>query len=286
MIVAWRVDPAFVSWEAQSLLASHLWETAIMAVPMTLVILIGGIDLSVGAILAVSAVALGLAFQHGLPPYAAAILSVIIGAFLGLANGWLITGLRAQPLIITLATLAAYRGIAEGISLAKPNSGFPATFLAFGSSSFAAIAFVVLAGTAAFILAKTPTGRAIYVMGHNETVARFSRLPVDRIKLILYGSSGAAAGLAGAIMVARRNTAKADLGAGIELDVITAVVLGGVSINGGKGGIFGLVLGLFLVHETREFVSWRWQKDEVVLIVIGLLLILSVLLQRSKTEDG
>ena len=101
---------------------------------------------------------------------------------------------------------------------------------------------------------------------------------MDRIKLLLYTLSGSAAGLAAVLFVARRNTAKADIGQSMELDVITAVVLGGTSIFGGRGHIIGTLLGVLLIHETREFVSWRWDRDELNFIVLGVLLILSVLL--------
>jgi len=139
---------------------------------------------------------------------------------------------------------------------------------------------LLLALVAAVALARTAFGRALYAMGHNETAARFSGIPVDRIKLFLYTVSGAAAGVAAVILVSRQNTAKADLGLGMDLDVITAVVLGGTSIFGGRGGIGGAVLGVLLIHETREFVSWHWNKAELNLIVIGVLLIVAVLLHH------
>jgi rhamnose transport system permease protein len=120
-------------------------------------------------------------------------------------------------------------------------------------------------------------------MGHNETASRYSGLPVERIKLLIYSLSGAMAGLAAVLFVARRNTAKADIGAGMELDVITAVVLGGTSIFGGRGRIVGTLLGVLLIHETREFVSWRWNNDELIFVVVGVLLIAAVLINSAVT---
>ena len=142
------------------------------------------------------------------------------------------------------------------------------------------VIFVALAAVAAVVLTQTCFGRSLYAIGSNETAARLSGISVSRVKLLLYSGSGAMAGLTAAIYVARRNTAKADIATSLELDVITAVVLGGTSIFGGRGNIVGTLLGIAVIHEVREFVSWRWNNDELVLVVVGLLLIMSVLLNR------
>ena len=146
-----------------------------------------------------------------------------------------------------------------------------------------AIVFIVAAIITAIILAKTPFGRSIYAMGFNETACRFSGIPTQRIKLLLYTLAGTTASIAAMFFVARRNTAKADIGTQMELDVITAVVLGGTSIFGGRGRILGTVLGVLLIHETREFVNWHWSDQVLILIVTGVLLILSVLLNTLLT---
>jgi rhamnose transport system permease protein len=285
LIWAWRVEPRFVTWETQLELSTHLWELALLSVPMTLIILTAGIDLSVGSTVALCAVVLGLSYESGAPAWLAAILALLAGAAAGAGNGIFVAKVKVHPLIVTLATLAAYRGIAEGISFGRPIFGFPESFTAIGRGSvlglpIPGLLFAAGAIVAAIVLIKTPTGRFLYAIGHNETAARFSGVPVAQIKLVLYTLSGTTAGLAAVVLVARHNTAKADLGAGIELDVITAVVLGGTSIFGGRGNMLGTVLGVLLVHETRELVSWRWNKAELNLIVVGLLLIGSVLLNR------
>jgi len=213
------------------------------------------------------------------------LLTLLVGTAAGALNGLFVAKVRVHPLIVTLATLAVYRGIAEGVSLGRPVSGFPDSFGFLGRGEVGGVPlpgliFAVLAVAFSIVLAKTPFGRCLYALGHNETAARFSGIAVDRVKLWLYTLSGAMTGLAGVLLVARRNTAKADLGAGMELDVITAVVLGGTSIFGGRGNLVGTVLGVLLIHEAREFVSWHWQRDELNLVVIGALLILSVLVQR------
>jgi rhamnose transport system permease protein len=279
------VDPAFVTWRAQSLLASHAWELAILAVPMLLIVISGGIDLSVGSTLALSAVAFGMLVERGAPLAAAVPAALLGGAALGAANGWFVAKLRVHPLLVTLATLAAFRGIAEGISLARPMSGYPEGFQAFSSGKLAGLPypgwfFLGLALLAAALLGWTVAGRWLFAIGHNETAARFSGIPVARVKLAIYAFSGLCAGLAALVLVARTNTAKADLATGLELDVITAVVLGGASIEGGKGSVAGLVLGVALIHQTREFVSWHWKQSELNLLVIGGLLVVSVLAER------
>jgi len=275
-------EPRFVSIQAQTLLASHLWELAIVGIPMLLIIVSGGIDLSVGSTVALSAVTLGMAFERGVPVVVAAGLALLVGLFAGLFNGMLVTRLKVHPLIVTLATMAAFRGIAEGISLARPISGYPQSFLSLfaGKVPLAGVLFLVIALVAAWLMARTRFGRRVIAIGTEEQVARFSGIPVDRVKLALYGASGLACGLAAVILVARNNTAKADLGTGLELEAITAVVLGGASIEGGRGKVLGLALGLILIHQTREFVSWHFKQSELNLIVIGLLLIATVLAER------
>ncbi len=187
------------------------------------------------------------------------------------------------------------RRIGEGISHARPISGFPESFTSVAAGSVAGLplpglVFTLAVVVSAVFLSRTVAGQSLYVIGLNETAARFTGIAVDRIKLAVYTVSGTAAGLAAIMFVARRNTAKADIGQGMELDVITAVVLGGTSINGGRGRIVGTLLGVLLIHETRQFVSWHWEKDELNLIVVGALLVVSVLVnallsgRKARTE--
>ncbi len=279
------VDAKFLEPATQLGLSSDVWELALVALPMTAIIITAGIDLSVGSTMALAAVVLGLCFEAGMNPYLAALAAVATGAACGALNGVAIAGLKVHPLIVTLATLAAYRGVAEGISLGRPISGFPDAFTALGSGSLLGVPipgliFAVLAVVAAVVLARTPFGLSLYAIGHNPVASRYSGLPVARITVTLYTMAGAIAGLAAAIYVARRNTAKADIGSGLELDVITAVVLGGTSIFGGSGRIVGTLLGVLAIHETRKFVGWHWEREELNVIVVGGLLIAAVLINR------
>jgi rhamnose transport system permease protein len=284
-------EPRFLRWNTQVELSRHLWEIALLALPMSLIILTAGIDLSIGSNMALSAVALGLSYEANWPLPLAILLALVIGAVGGLVNGAFIAFLRVHPLIVTLATLSAFRGIAEGVSLARPISGFPPGFQKLASGDFAGLPIpawlFAAAALACFVmLTKTPLGRFLYAIGHNEQACVYSGVKVSRIKLLLYGLSGLMAAVAAVIFVARRNTAKADVGTGIELDVIAAVVLGGVSIFGGRGNLIGMLLGVVLIHETREFVSWHWQNDELILIVLGVLLVASVLLNSLFQRKG
>jgi rhamnose transport system permease protein len=292
-LLAWArsVEPLFVTLSTQMELASHMWIIALVALPMLLIIISGGIDLSVGSTLALSAVAMGMCYQRGMPALLAALVAIVTGTALGALNGFFVAKLKVHPLIVTLATLAAFRGVATGVSLARAVSGFDEGYLSLATKPVLGLplpGFLFLIGMAvvAWTLAKTPFGRTIFAIGHNETAARFSGLNVDRVKLLLYSLAGTAAGLAAAVFVAQRNTAKSDAGGGLELEVITAVVLGGANINGGRGNVVGLFLGVALIHEAKEFVTWRWNSDNLIYMVVGALLVASVLMNRLLSPRG
>ncbi|MCO5297450.1 MAG: ABC transporter permease [Fimbriimonadaceae bacterium] len=286
LAVAGTMDPTFVSLRAQTLLSTHVWELAIVAVPTMLIIVSGGIDLSVGSIVALAAVAFGLLVEAGWAvPWAAAV-ALVVGAACGSVNGWLVARLRVHPLIVTLATMAVFRGVAEGVSLARPLSGYSEGFRQLsegrlGGMPLPGVVFLIVVLAAGIAMRKTTVGRQIVAIGLNEVAARYSGLRVARVKMLLYAGSGLACAVAALLLVARNNTAKADLGTGLELEAITCAVLGGTRIEGGTGNVFGLLLGIVLIHETREFVSWHWKQSELNLIVIGVLLLASVLAQRA-----
>ncbi len=286
MVVAGLMDPTFMSWRVQSELSRNVWPIALVAIPMMLIILTGGIDLSVGSTMALSAVVFGVTYSATQNLALSVTLALAAGIVAGGLNGVVVARFGVHPLIVTLATMAAFRGIAEGVSLGQSYSGFPESFLNIGGGSFAGlpITFYLFAGLvllAVWQLTRGRIGRELYMIGLNEKATRFSGVDVTKTKLKIYLFSGAVASLAGLLLVARHSSAKANLGMGYELDVITAVVLGGVSIYGGRGSIIGVVLGVLLVHETKEFLSWRWNLDELSLLVVGALLIVSVLIQTA-----
>lgn len=283
--VAEILIPGFISWRNQLYLSRHLWEFALLALGMTLIILTGGVDLSVGSIMGQCAVGFGLTYQLTHRTDASIATCLLIGIACGALNGFLISRFTLHPLIVTLATAAAFRGAAEGISQGSPYSQFGSAFSQVARGGFLGIPwpgylFAFLGICCAWWLKMTPSGHYLYAIGHNDRASRFSGIAVDRIRGGLYCFSGALAGLATVIYVSRFDTAKADAGKGFELDVITAVVVGGTSIFGGRGNLLGTVLGLLLIHEIRLFVGRYWELEELKPIVIGLLLIVSILASR------
>ncbi len=271
-------------------------EVALVALPMTFIIITGGIDLSVGSTMGLSAIMLGYFWKNfGFPLELAMASAVVVGMAAGFFNGFMITRVRIAPLIMTLATLALYRGLAEGISQARSVRGYPDWFFRLGQGEVLGVPtqlWVLLVALVVFwvILARTIFGRSLYAIGHNEEAARYSGIPVDRIKLTIYTASGAMAGLAGVIFVSRVSTTRSDMGTGLELDVIAAVVLGGTSIFGGIGTIAGTVLGFTLIQFLRNGLALTGVKGDATIVVIGSVLILSILisnfLQRRRGVES
>ncbi len=262
-------------------------EIGLIALPMTFIIITGGIDLSVGAIVGLCAVMLGYSWNtFGFPLPLAILFALAVGAAAGCANGLVITRLKVPPLIMTIATLALYRGLAEGISQAHSVRNYPEWFYIFGQGSVLGVPtqlliLIVLVAVAGVALDRTTFGRALYAIGSNETAARFSALNVDRMKLVIYSLSGLASALAAVGRVSRVTTTRMDMGMGYELDVIAAVVLGGTSIFGGSGTIWGSVIGLMMIQLLKNGLALTGVKGDATIIVIGMALILSVLIASS-----
>jgi rhamnose transport system permease protein len=188
----------------------------------------------------------------------------------------------SQALLATLATLALYRGLAEGISEARSVRGYPEWFFFFGQGEVLGVplqlwvlGFVTL--VAAVILGLTPFGRATYAIGANEVAARFSGIRVNATKLWIYTAAGFCSALAAVIFVSRVTTTRSDMGTGLELDAITAVVLGGTSIFGGRGTIIGTALGLILIQALKNGLALSGVKGDGTIVVIGLVLIGAIL---------
>jgi rhamnose transport system permease protein len=261
-------------------------EVALIAVPMTIVIILGGIDLSVGSIMAFSAVMMGLSWQVlGVPLWLAAFLGIGVGALAGYLNGLIIVYLGVPPLIVTLATLAIFRGLSFGISQSRSFNGFPDSFAFWGSGEILGIPvqlyiLVIVLIISAVVLAATPLGRSIYAIGNNETAARFAGLRVGSIKILAYTMSGMMAGVAGFIFTSRVTSTRADAATGLELDVIAAVVFGGTSIFGGRGTILGTALGVLTIQLLKNGLQLTGVRGEGTVILIGSVLIVSILLNQ------
>ncbi|QAU47779.1 ABC transporter permease [Bradyrhizobium guangzhouense] len=262
-------------------------EVGLIALPMTFIIITGGIDLSVGSIVGLCAILLGYSWKtFGFPLPLAICFSLSVGAAAGFVNGLVITKVKVPPLIMTIATLALYRGLAEGISQARSVRGYPEWFYFIGQENLfgvpAQLWLLLIAIVAtAIVLDRTTFGRTLYAIGNNETAARFSGLPVDRVKLIVYTLSGLMAGLSACVLVSRVTTTRSDMGIGYELDVIAAVVLGGTSIFGGVGTIWGTVVGLAMIQLLKNGLALTGVKGDATIVVIGTVLILSTLVASS-----
>jgi len=265
-------------------------ELGLIAIALTPVLVTGGIDLSVGALLGLSAVVFGMTHQDWHLPIAAAMAAALMTGVLGGAlNGAVVATLSAPPLIVTLGTLSLFRGIAEGITHAAVNySGFSPGFLALGQGYIANLVpmqvpvLILTAVAFAFLLHRSVIGRAWYAIGLNVAGARYAGIPVARRNGIAYLLSGLMSGVAGIIYVAHLGQARADAGSGYELDAITAVVLGGTSVFGGVGSIGGTILGLLVLAVLKNGLSLAALPSESIGILTGTLLVATIAVDRVR----
>jgi rhamnose transport system permease protein len=263
---------------------STFMERAIMALPMTLIIISGEIDLSVASILGLSSAVMGKAWMNDWPLWACIVLALAVGAACGLFNGLLVTWMRLPSLVVTLGTLALYRGLAFVVLGSDAVSDYPQAFNDFGYDTitgtvipWSALIFVSLLAIFMVLLHRGRAGRQIYAIGLNQEAARYSAVRVARMKLWLFVLSGTVASIAGVLYTARVSSSRADNAIGFELDVIAAVLLGGVSIFGGRGTLVGVALSLAVVATIRNALAITNVGVELQSIIIGSLLILSVL---------
>jgi rhamnose transport system permease protein len=265
-------------------------EVGLLALALTLVIITGGIDLSVGSMMGLVAVVLGALWRDvQLPIAAAAGIALLLGLAGGALNGSLIARFNLPPLIVTLATFSLFRGVAEGITRGIENySGFGAGFLFLGQGYIGGILptqlilLVVAVALCAWVLHRTAFGRTLYAIGHSPEGARYAGIDVGRKLFLVYLFSGLAASVSAVIYVAHLGQAKSDAGTGFELMAIAAVVLGGTSIFGGRGSVLGTVLGLFAIVVLQNGLRLSGQPAELAGILTGALLLLTVALNRLK----
>ena len=285
VLVNTRLSPYFFDARNLSRTSSDFMEIGIMMLPMVFIIITGNIDLSVASNMGMSASFMGLLHNMGVNVWVAALAGLILGTLGGLFNGYLVARIKLPSLVVTLGTYAFYRGIAYGFLGDQAARGYPEAFTYFGQGKifgslvpFSVGLFVVFAIIFGFVLHKTAFGRYLFAIGNNEEATIYSGVPVVKIKLIIFTLSGFMAALAGLILAARFGSTRPDIGTGLELAVITAVVLGGVDINGGKGSMTGSVLSLLLIGLMRFGMSLLNIQGQVQGIAIGFLLILSILI--------
>ena len=279
------LSPFFLTPGNFANLIAALMEVAIMALPMTLIIVAGEIDLSVESMAGLASSLLGFLWAAGVPLSVAIPIVLLAGALGGLLNGLLVARGGLPSLVVTLGTLALFRGLALIVLGPRGISNFPPAFteLGFGHvpGTLVPWPFVIFLGLAAVlgvILHRTWIGRQIYAIGKNTGAARYSGVRVVRVRTALFVLSGLVAALAGIILTSRLSSARADAGAGMTLTVVTVVLLGGVNIFGGSGTIPGVALAVIAVAVMQNALRLASVTVEVQSIALGLLLILSVVI--------
>jgi rhamnose transport system permease protein len=281
-----RISPDFTNSYNLFTLCTNMGDLAIMALPMTLIVLVGEIDLSVASTLAMSSELLGALWLHHWAMPLIFITCLALGAVAGAINGLLVTRVGLPSLAVTIGTLTLYRGIANLLLGATSVSNFPTSYTNVGISGFLGISwlswsvaiFVVLAVITGFVLRMTGIGRSLYAIGLNKDAAFHAGIRVNRIKLMLFVLSGVVCSAVGILYTFELSSAAQNIGIGFELQVVTIVLLGGVSIFGGRGTILGVVLAAFLYAGLRSalLLTSSFNENDFQ-IVSGGLLILSVL---------
>jgi ribose transport system permease protein len=264
---------------------------AVIAFGMTLVILLGGIDLSVGSILAVSSVVIADLLQAHCNPGLATLTGILAGALLGTVNGLIVTKGRVAPFIATLGTMTMLRGLALVLSNGSPISGFSSNFFSLVGDGYVAglvpIPVVWMLAVFAifwFVMRQTVFGRHIYATGGNAEAAALSGVKTDQVQIWVYTICGATAAMSGVILTSRLNSAQPTAGAGYELDAIAAVVLGGTSLSGGRGWIFGTLVGALLIGVLNNGLNLMGVSSFYQQVIKGGVILLAVLLDRGGKQ--
>jgi ribose transport system permease protein len=289
-IVLWALTPHFLTVPNLLNVAQQTSINAIVAVGMTYVIVSGGIDLSVGSIVALSGVALGLALQEGHSTAAAILTGLMVGVACGLLNGTLVSWGGLPPFIVTLGMMSVARGAALLVTEGRPVSGFEGGFrsLATGQVGFIpapVVATAVVYAAAHLLLARTTFGRYVYAIGGNEEATRLSGVPVRLHKTLIYAVSGLMSAIAAVILTARLNSAQPIAGMMYELDAIAATVIGGTSLMGGEGTLLGTLVGALIMGVLRNGLNLLGVSSFLQQIVIGGVIIGAVLVDTMLKKQ-
>jgi rhamnose transport system permease protein len=281
--------PGFASTFNISQAIAGMSEKALIVLPMVLLIIAREIDLSVASMLALTSVMLGILIQAGVPMLPAALMVLLFGAGLGAFNGLLVTWLGLPSLVVTLGTLAMFRGIGYILIGSRSINQFPDALTNFGIDNLAAtplpwtiVPFLVLAPLFAVVLHRTSVGRRIYAIGGNPDAALYSGVKTRALRFRLFVLSGVICAIAGMVFTARLSNARANNAVGFELDVITIVLLGGINVFGGRGRLTGVLWALCLIAIVRNVLGLSQIGGDAQGTVIGLILIFSLLLSNSS----
>jgi len=264
--------------------------TGIVAIGMTVVILTAGLDLAVGSVLAFSSVAAAMFIHDGMPVPLAILAALSVGIVAGIVVGIAIAKGRVPPFVATLAMLSIARGLALTVTDGRSITGMPDSFRWIGTGSVGPIdvpvliAGLVLASTW-FVLNRTTFGRYVYAIGSNREAAKFAAVPIDRVLITVYAISGLLAAVAGLILTARLGSAQPTAEAGLEFEAIAAVVIGGTSLAGGKGGLGGTVVGVLLLGLIRNGLNLLDISSFYQGLIAGITIVIAVALQRQSSQQ-
>ena len=286
-VVASSVVPYFGTTTTLGFLLLDATPILMIALPMTFVIIAGEIDLSVASTLGLSSVMLGVLTKAGVPIELAMVICLVVGLLAGAINGFLVTIAGLPSLAVTIGTLALFRGIAVGLLGTTAITTFPAFWQNLAQARFGLsgipvvmVLVVVLIVIFALVLHFTPFGRGLFALGLSKDTAEFSGVKVNRAKFIAFMLTGLISALAGIYWTLRYGSARGDNATGLELSVIAAVLLGGVSIFGGKGALHGVIAGVLLIGVLQSALRLANVSSDAINIIIGALLIVSVLSPR------
>ena len=289
MIVVACVNPVFISSNNLFNVLKAMGYTLITVVGMALVLITGGLDLSVGSTLALGGIITGMACNAGVPLALAILFGVLTGTLIGALNGLIIVKAKIPPLIVTLGMQYIVRGMVSVLTQGVPIYPLPKALTAIDPTKVMGIPMVVIVALLiAFIghigLSRTPFGRSVYALGGNEEAARISGINCQKTKMMVYVITGSLAALAGVFMASRLGSAEAAVGTGYEMTTICGAIIGGVSTFGGIGTILGAMIGAFFMEVltnslTLMRVSVYWQN-----VVVGVVLIVAVLLDQYKRD--
>jgi rhamnose transport system permease protein len=263
-------------------------EKAIIAMPMIFVIILGDIDISVASIIALSSLFMGMAGAAGASTPVLVAIGLGVGLLAGLFNGFLITKFDIPAIAVTLGSMSLYRGIANAVLGDQAYTKYPADFGFLGQGYAIAgivplqlLVFIALAIITAIVLNSTIVGRYVLAIGNNKTTAKFSGVPVARVRLAVFTATGLCSGIAAILLTSRIGSTRPNIAMGWELDVITTVVLGGVAITGGKGNIPGVIIAIFLLGYMKFGMGVLNVPGKIMNIITGALLIVAILLPRA-----
>ena len=300
IVVASAIVPHFGAPITFTFLLLDMAPVLLIALPMTMVIITGEIDLSVASIMGLSSVTVGVLTQAHWAIVAAFLVALVVGLVAGAINGVLVTLVGLPSLAVTIGTLALFRGIAQGLLGTQAVTNFPDFWTQLSTSDLpgttipsVTVLVIVLAIAFAILLHFTPFGRGVYAIGLSSDAAAFSGVKIARTKFILFMLSGLVSALAGIYYTLRFGSARGDNATGLELSVVAAVLLGGVSIFGGRGALHGVLAGALLIGALASALRLAGITSDVINVITGTLLVLSVVitsflawLQRTRLSAG